>query len=188
MKTQAEKWGLIGGLEKKDIVILDYQPQWPIKFHEHAEIIRQAVGAAVLQIEHIGSTSVSGLAAKPIIDILLVVEASGNEASYMPHLEAVGYVLRVREPEFHEHRMFRTPERDVHIHVLSRGSSEIERYRIFRDALRTNVEARQRYEVTKRQLATQSWPDMNAYAEAKTQVIESIIATAKAVRLGHAKS
>jgi len=94
-------------------------------------------------------------------------------------MEAAGYTLRVREPDFHEHRMFRTPQRDVHIHVFSAGSPEIERHLIFRRRLRTNADDRARYEQTKRRLATQSWPDMNAYAQAKTQVIEAIIAAAR---------
>jgi GrpB-like predicted nucleotidyltransferase (UPF0157 family) len=138
------------------------------------------LGAVALRIEHIGSTSVPGLAAKAIIDILLVVEDSGNEVSYLPELEAAGFVLRVREPEFHEHRMLRTPARDVHLHVFSLGSTEIERYLTFRDRLRRNVEDRQRYETTKRTLAAQSWSDMDAYANAKTEAVEGIIASALA--------
>ena len=105
---------------------------------------------------------------------------SRDEILYLPQLEAIGYELRVREPDFHEHRMFRTPARDVHVHVYSAGSSEIERNLIFRDRLRSNPQDRQRYEDTKRKLATQSWSDMNAYAAAKTQIIEQITATAQA--------
>jgi GrpB-like predicted nucleotidyltransferase (UPF0157 family) len=172
--------GLIGGPEKREIIICDYDPCWPQKFAEHARRIRGAVGPATLRIEHIGSTSVPGLAAKPIIDILLVVENSADERTYLPQLERAGYVLRVREPDFHEHRMFRTQNRDMHIHIFSRGSVEIERYLTFRDRLRTNVADRQLYETTKRKLAAQDWPDMNAYADAKTAVIEAITARARA--------
>ena len=111
--------------------------------------------------------------------MLLVVEDSGDEASYLPEMEAAGYVLRVREPDFHQHRMLRTPERDVHIHVFSSGSPEIERSLTFRDRLRRNRQERQLYERTKRKLAAQDWSDMNAYAEAKTEVIEGIIAVAR---------
>jgi GrpB-like predicted nucleotidyltransferase (UPF0157 family) len=77
------------------------------------------VGEAALSVEHIGSTSVPGLAAKPIVDILLVVGDSRDEGSYLPAMEGAGYVLRVREPGFDEHRMFRTPAKDVHVHVFS---------------------------------------------------------------------
>src|SRR5262252_3418594 len=96
--------GLIGGSEKRTIIIMEYDPQWPARYKEHASRIRQAVGASALQIEHIGSTSVPGLGAKPVIDILLVVKDAANEAEYLPALEAAGYVLRVREPGFDEHR------------------------------------------------------------------------------------
>jgi GrpB-like predicted nucleotidyltransferase (UPF0157 family) len=179
MTDDAQQWGLIGGIEKRDIEILDYDPQWQKKFQVHAEIIIGALGEAALQIEHIGSTSVPGLAAKPIIDILVVVADSANEVSYLPCLQAAGYELRVREPNFHEHRMLRTPARDVHIHVFSCASPEIERYLTFRNRLRTNAHDRQTYEATKRRLAAQSWPDMNAYADAKSEVVERIISTAR---------
>ena len=129
----------------------------------------------------IGSTSVPGLGAKPVVDILVVVADSGDESSYLPQLQKIGYELRVREPEWHEHRMFRTPEKDVHIHVYSLGCVEIERYLLFRDRLRTHLEERDRYENTKRQLAARDWPDMNLYAEAKTEVIEQIISAARKV-------
>jgi GrpB-like predicted nucleotidyltransferase (UPF0157 family) len=112
--------------------------------------------------------------------MLLVVADSSREADYLPQLEAAGYALRVREPEFYEHRMFRTPQRDLHLHVFSAGCVEIERYLTFRDRLRSNSHDRQRYEATKRTLAAQPWPDIDAYADAKTEVVESIIAAARA--------
>ncbi|HEV3340891.1 MAG TPA: GrpB family protein [Pirellulales bacterium] len=180
MKFEPTEIGLIGGVEKREIQILDYDPRWQDKYQTHSARISAAVGATALRIEHIGSTSVPGLAAKPIIDILVVVADSAIESAYLPRLESAGYVLRVREPEFHEHRMFRTPERDVHIHVFSLGSPEIERYLVFRDRLRTNSDDRLRYEKTKRDLAARSWDDMNAYADAKTEVVEGILARARA--------
>jgi len=162
----------------KLINIGDYDTSWPSKFQAHAGRIAKALGEVALRLEHIGSTSVPGLAAKPIIDILVVVQDSSNESAYLPRLEAAGYELRVREPEWHEHRMFRTPEKDVHVHIYSAGCREIQRNLLFRDRLRTNSDDRQRYEQTKRELATQDWLDMNDYANAKTDVIESIIAAA----------
>ena len=169
---------LIGGVEKVKITIVDYDAAWPKKFETHAAIIARALGETALRIEHIGSTSVPGLAAKPIIDILVVVQDSTNESTYLRQLEAAGYVLRVREPEWNEHRMLRTPEKDVHLHVYSTGCPEIERNLIFRDRLRRNSDDRRRYEQTKRELARQGWADTNDYAAAKTDVIESIIAGA----------
>ena len=172
--------GLIGGVEKCEIKIVDYDPDWPIKFEWHAKVIADALGPSALRIEHIGSTSVPGLAAKPIIDILVVVPDSTNESAYLPQLEAAGYVLRVREPDWNEHRMFRTPGKDVHIHIYSAGCQEIERCLTFRDRLRKNADDKNRYENTKRQLATKEWSDMDAYAKAKTKVVESIIGAAHA--------
>jgi GrpB-like predicted nucleotidyltransferase (UPF0157 family) len=170
--------GLIGGVEKLKVTIVDYDARWPNKFAQHAAVIARALGDAALTIEHIGSTSVPGLAAKPIIDILVVVNDSTDESVYLPQLEAAGYVLRVREPDWNEHRMFRTLERDVHVHIYSAGCPEIQRNLVFRDRLRANVADRQRYEQTKRELATKEWRDMNDYAAAKTEVIESILAAA----------
>ena len=169
---------VIGEIEPQSIVIVDYDPAWPERFRREEARIQAALGKAALSVEHIGSTSVPGLAAKPIVDILLVVEDSGDEPSYLPALEAAGYVLRVREPDFDEHRMFRTPEKDVHLHVFSAGSPEIERHLLLRDHLRESEEDRELYARTKRELASRDWPSMQHYAEAKTGVIEGIIARA----------
>ena len=179
MADEATETGLIGGVEKARIQIVDYDPGWPSKFGVHAGIIARAIRDRALRIEHIGSTSVPGLAAKPIVDILVVVDDSADESAYLPQLEAAGYVLRVREPDWHEHRMFRTSAKDVHVHIYSAGCPEIQRNLLFRDRLRTNVDDRRRYEQTKRELATQDWSDMNDYAAAKTDVIESIITAAQ---------
>jgi GrpB-like predicted nucleotidyltransferase (UPF0157 family) len=172
--------GLIGGAEKREIKIIAYDPVWPQKYEAHAKRIAGALGRDALRVEHIGSTSVPGLAAKPIVDILVVVQDSADESAYLPQLEAAGYVLRVREPDWNEHRMFRTPEQDVHVHIYSVGCPEIERNLSFRDRLRRNTDDRRRYERRKRELAAKEWPDMNAYADAKTEVIESIIAAEQA--------
>ncbi len=171
---------IIGGVEVPVIFIADYDPAWPARFRREAAKIRAVLGEAALRIEHIGSTAVPGLAAKPIVDVLLVVRDSGDEASYVPALEGSGYVLRVRERDFHEHRMLRTAEKDVHVHVYSPGSPEIRRYLLLRDHLRGDAEGRELYARTKRRLAAGDWPSMQHYAEAKTGVIESIIARATA--------
>ena len=173
---------IIGEVEPQAIVIADYDPTWPGRFRREEARVRAALGEAALSVEHIGSTSVPGLPAKPIVDILLAVEDSGDEGSYVPALEEAGYVLRVREPDFDEHRMFRTPEKDVHVHVFSSGSPEIERYLLLRERLRENEEDRELYARTKRELARREWPSMQHYAEAKTEVVEGIIARAAAAR------
>src|SRR5215207_4395174 len=153
MAVEPLSTGLIGGVEKREIKIVEYDPDWPRKFQTHARIIAGGLGGSALRIEHIGSTSVPGLAAKPIIDILVVVQDSTDEPAYLPQLEAAGYVLRVREPNWNEHRMFKTPEADVHIHIYSTGCPEIQRNLIFRNRLRHNSDDRRRYEQTKRELA-----------------------------------
>jgi GrpB-like predicted nucleotidyltransferase (UPF0157 family) len=144
---------LIGGFEKREINICYYDPSWVEKFQRHAKIVAVALGERALAIEHIGSTSVPGLAAKSIVDMLLVVANSADESSYLPALEAAGYILRVREPDWHQHRMLRTPELDVHLHVYSHGCPEIDRYLLFRNRLRESTADRQLYEATKRELA-----------------------------------
>src|SRR5215211_37443 len=148
---------MIEEIEKRAIVIADYDPAWPERFRGEEARIRAALGEVALSVEHIGSTSVPGLAAKPIVDILLVVEDSADETSYVPALQEAGYVLRVREPDFDEHRMFRTPQKDVHMHVFSAGSKEIERYVLLREHLRENEEERELYARTKRELAMREW-------------------------------
>jgi GrpB-like predicted nucleotidyltransferase (UPF0157 family) len=173
---------ILGEIEQPTIVIADYDPAWPERFRQEEVRIRAALGEAALSVVHIGSTSVPGLAAKPIVDILLVVEDSGEEATYLPAMEEAGYVLRVREPDFDEHRMFRTPTKDVHVHVFSAGSPEIERYLLLRDRLRQNEAEREFYAQMKRELAKRDWPTMEHYAEAKTEVVEGIISRATAAR------
>lgn len=178
---------LIGGIEKREIVLLDYDPAWPEKFRRHAKILARALGSTALRIEHVGSTSVPGLAAKPIIDIDVLVPDSSDEGAYLPALVQAGYVLRVREGDWHQHRMFRTPELDVHVHIFSQGCVEFTRHLAFRDRLRTNEVDRLLYESVKRELVQKEWPDMNSYARAKTEVVEQILARAEQVKRATSK-
>ena len=164
------------------ILIADYDPEWPSLFEREAQRIRRALGGRVVLLEHVGSTSVPGLAAKPLIDILLVVPDSSDEAAYVPALEAEGYVLRIREPNWYEHRVLKGPDTDVNLHVLSPGCVEIERMVGFRDWLRTRDQDRAIYERTKRELAARPWKYVQHYADAKTVVVEEILARALAGR------
>jgi GrpB-like predicted nucleotidyltransferase (UPF0157 family) len=163
------------------VYLAEYDPSWPDRFARHEERIAAALGKRALRIEHVGSTSVPGLAAKPTIDILLVVANSADEETYVAAMEAAGYELRVREPEWHEHRMFADGERTTQVHVLSDGNAEIQRFLIFRDRLRTNQADRDFYERTKRELATKEWKYVQNYADAKGPVVEEIIARARGV-------
>jgi GrpB-like predicted nucleotidyltransferase (UPF0157 family) len=163
---------LVGGREPRQIVIVDYDPEWPERFAAERDRISAALGPDALAVLHVGSTSVPGLAAKPIVDVLVVVSDVEDEVAFVPALEAAGYVLRVREPG---HRMLRTPELDVHVHVLSDGDGEIDRMVRFRDTLRRSEDDRLAYEQLKRSLAEREWRDMNAYADAKGALIERIL-------------
>lgn len=160
------------------IELVDYDPAWPALFAREEARIRAALGVRVVRLEHTGSTSVPGLAAKPIIDMTLVVADSSDEAAYVPDLEAAGYVLRIREPEWWEHRVLKGPDTDVHLHVFSAGCPEVERMVGFRDWLRAHDDDRGLYERTKRELAGREWRFMQNYADAKTGVVEEIIARA----------
>lgn len=172
---------LIGGRERREIVLVDHDPAWAGRYEVERRRIVEALGDRALRIDHIGSTSVPGLAAKPIVDIDLSVADPDDEPAYVPDLEAAGYVLRVREPG---HRLVRTPELDVHVHVCALGSEWEQRHLVFRDWLRTHPDDRQRYEDVKRSLADRVWDDTNDYADAKTDVIAAIMARAAPIDRG----
>jgi GrpB-like predicted nucleotidyltransferase (UPF0157 family) len=162
------------------IQVVDYDPRWPDLFRREADRIRAALGERVLLLEHIGSTSVPGLAAKPIVDILLVVPDPSDEPAYLPDLEAAGYVLVIREPEWFQHRCLKGPDTNVNLHVHPPDSPEVERYLLFRERLRAFPEDRARYQRVKRQLADRDWTYVQEYADAKSEVVEDIIARARA--------
>lgn len=172
---------IIGGAEAVHVDLEPYDARWTDAFAEHRDRIRVALGAGAesVRIEHIGSTSVPGLAAKPIIDVLVTVDDITAEEDHVDRLLAAGYVLRVREPG---HRLVRTPERTVHVHVYEHGARAVEDYLLFRDRLRADAADRALYEDTKRELFRRQWDDMNDYADAKTEVIEAIRARARAAR------
>jgi GrpB-like predicted nucleotidyltransferase (UPF0157 family) len=163
---------LIGGRERREIVIADYDPEWPRRFARERERIAAVLGERAFRIEHVGSTAVPGLGAKPIVDVLVAV-TEPEDASLTAALDAAGYELRVREPA---HRMFRTPARDVHVHLWAQNDPEIARTLRFRDRLRSDLAERSAYEALKRELAAREWSDMNEYAEAKSPLIEEILA------------
>jgi len=164
------------------VVIEDYNPAWPLWFDEERARIEAALGPVALSVAHTGSTSVPGLPAKPIIDVLLQVDDSADE-SYVPALAAAGFELRIREPEWLEHRVLRRrgEPHDVNLHVFSPryAAAEIERMLGFRDWLRAHEDDRDRYAATKRELSTRDWKYVQDYADAKTEVIEEILAKAR---------
>lgn len=161
------------------IPIANYDPRWPLVFRHEAEKITAALGHRALRIEHTGSTSVPGLAAKPILDMVLVVPDSTDENAYVPALERTGYRLTIREPGWHEHRMFKGLQLEINLHVFSDGCPEIERMLLFRDRLRSNAADRDLYLHTKLALAAKKWENVQDYADAKTAVIEEIVNRAR---------
>lgn len=162
------------------VTLVEYDPRWPELFEREANRVRSALGGNALRVEHAGSTSVPGLCAKPIIDMLLVVADSADESSYVPALEAAGYTLRVREPDWFEHRMFKGPDTDINLHVFTEGASEVERMLRFRDWLRANDTDREYYASSKRSLAQRVWRHVQHYADAKTSIVQEIMDRANA--------
>ena len=162
---------LIGGPEGGSVRLSPYRAEWAERFAVERERIAAALGPAAERIEHVGSTSVPGLDAKPIVDILVAV-ADPTDPRACEALEAAGYVLRVDEPE---HRMFRTPERDVHVHLWVSGTEDVTRHVEFRDRLRASEADRQAYSELKHELAGREWADINDYADAKGTLIAEIL-------------
>lgn len=157
------------------VTVADYDPAWPARFASLAARIRVALAEAALELHHAGSTSVPGLAAKPVIDIVLVVADSADEASYVPGLEAAGWTLRVREPDWFEHRCLKTVDPASNLHVFTAGCDEVGRMLAFRDHLRADAADRRLYEETKRTLAAERWAVMQDYADAKSEVVAVIM-------------
>lgn len=162
------------------VSLVEPDPRWPGWYAREQQRIRAALGSRAVLVEHVGSTSVPGLAAKPVIDIVLVVADSSDEADYLPALQDAGYRLKLREPGCQEHRMLIDHEPDVQVHVFSPDSPEVARMLLFRDRLRTHPDDREQYQRTKRELAARRWAYVQDYADAKSSVVEVILANAQA--------
>ncbi len=162
------------------IYLAPYDPAWPAQYEGEAAKIRAALGEKALVLEHVGSTSIPGLSAKPIIDILLAVTNSANEDAYVPALTAQGYRLHLREPDWEQHRVLKGEAPVVNLHVFTAGTPEIARMVGFRDRCRTHPEELALYAEAKRALASQVWRHVQHYANAKSEVVEAIVARALA--------
>lgn len=166
----------VGEVERQPVVIVEPDPTWPDRYEREAGRIRGALGERVVELHHVGSTSVPDLPAKPIIDIVLVVVDPADEASYVPDLEAIGFELRIREPDWYEHRILKPAgSRDVNLHVFGPGCEEVTAMLRFRDHLRRDPADQQLYADTKRELAHRAWPTVQHYADAKTEVVREIL-------------
>ncbi|WP_026124128.1 GrpB family protein [Nocardiopsis baichengensis] len=159
------------------VVLTEYDPKWPYLFQREAERVRETLGDAVLAVEHVGSTAVPGLAAKPCVDVLLLVGDPAEEDAYRPALEKAGYTLHFAEPDFHDHRVFKGPGVTMNLHVFADGA-EPRRMLALRDRLRADAGDRGLYERTKRELAERFRDSVQDYSEAKTGVIEEILSRA----------
>jgi len=162
------------------IYLAPYDPGWPQLYLAAAARIRAALGDRAIVVEHIGSTSIPGLSAKPIIDILLAVADSADEDAYVPDLAEHRFRLHLREPDWEQHRVMKGDDPLINLHVFTVGSAEIRRVLGFRDRCRAHPEERRLYEETKRELAARTWRHVQHYANAKGDVVEAIIARALA--------
>ena len=167
---------IFGGPETDKLLLVEHDPAWATVFEHHRGRVLEVLGDTALAVHHVGSTSVPGLMAKPIVDMLLLVDDVTAEEDHVDRLVEAGYVLRVRDPG---HRMLRTPERDVHLHVHEPDHPESTDLLLFRDRLRSHPGDRDLYEATKRALIKQPWTHMQAYADAKGPVVEEIKARAR---------
>lgn len=164
-----------------DVAVVAADPAWPAQFEAVAAAIRGALGGRALVVEHVGSTAVPGLPAKPVIDVDLVVADPADEASYVPALEALGFALRVREPWWFGHRLLRGASPVSHVHVFGPDSPEVVRHRIFRDWLRGDADERDRYAAAKlaaSAAASAAGEHGMQYNARKEQVVREIYARA----------
>ena len=153
----------------------EYDDRWPVLYEREEQRIRETLKDRVVILEHVGSTSVPGLCAKPIIDIVLAVEDSADEASYVPAMEEAGYTLHIREPGWYDHRLFKGVDTPINLHVFSADCEETDRMIGFRNHLRGNETARNEYAAEKRRLAQRKWKHVQNYADAKSDVIQKIM-------------
>ncbi|MEV4534894.1 GrpB family protein [Asanoa sp. NPDC049518] len=157
------------------ISVVAYDPEWPALYARHAARIRAALGPTALAVEHVGSTAVPGLAAKFRIDVDVVVADPRLEDAYLPALTAAGYVLRIREPEWYEHRCLHGFDPPCNVHVFPPDCDEHLRHLILRDWLRTHPEDRARYAAEKRRIATSGVTYMAEYANQKSTIIIELL-------------
>lgn len=168
--------GWVGGPRPSSdpVRVVDPDPAWPQVFAEEVERLRALLGDVAVRIEHIGSTSVPDLPAKPIIDVDVEVADTTDEAAYVPALERVGYRLVLREPWWNGHRMLLGINGGSHVHVFPVGAPEVLRHLLFRDWLRTHPEDRALYARAKRELAQTTATAPGDYTLAKNGVIDDI--------------
>jgi GrpB-like predicted nucleotidyltransferase (UPF0157 family) len=170
----------IGAIERRPVVLAEPDPAWADQFDVERRLIAGALAETAVELHHVGSTSVAGLPAKPTLDLVLVVSDPVDEPAYVPALESIGYQLRIREPDWYQHRLLRRPPAEIHLHVFGPACAEVERMLRFRDHLRAHPDDRDEYADEKRRLGARDWPTVQHYADAKTEIITRILERAAA--------
>jgi GrpB-like predicted nucleotidyltransferase (UPF0157 family) len=171
---------LIGESGRDPVALVGPTQEWAEMFAEIRTRLAAALGSTALRIEHVGSTSIPGIAAKPVIDVEISVADIEDEAAFVPQIEALGWVLRSREQG---HRYFRDPAgtpRRVQVHVCQVGSKWEREHLLFRDYLRTHPERARAYEDLKRAASKRYETNRLAYTEAKGPFIEETLSLAEA--------
>jgi GrpB-like predicted nucleotidyltransferase (UPF0157 family) len=172
---------LPGFSSEAGIAVVPYSVTWPDRYADVERLVRQALGFRVLGLQHVGSTSVPGLAAKPVLDVDLVVADPDDEGNYVPPLDAAGFTLRIREPWWYRHRLLRLDAPRTNLHVFGPECPEPVRHRLFRDWLRSHPEDRELYASVKRasaQAANAAQEDVEQYNARKEAVLREIYARA----------
>lgn len=180
-RTADGRMQLLGPSRGELVTLADYDPEWRARFEVIRDRLVAALGSTALRVEHVGSTSIPGLAAKPVIDVQLSVPDIEDEAAYTPAIESLGWPLLAREPDV-GHRYFRDPAgipRRVQIHVCQVGSKWERDHLLFRDYLRAHPERAAAYEAMKRSAIERYGADRLAYTEAKGPFIERALADAE---------
>ncbi|GAB2454184.1 GrpB family protein [Nocardioides hungaricus] len=157
----------VGAWSPAPVEVVAPDPAWPEWYVVVRKQVCATLGERVLAIAHVGSTAVPGLWAKPMIDVDLTVADSADEDAWLPDLRAAGFVLRVREPDWEEHRLLRGPEPATNLHVFSPGAREPRRHLLFRDWLRAHPDDRDQYAGVKREVAARGFTDSMLYNNAK---------------------
>jgi GrpB-like predicted nucleotidyltransferase (UPF0157 family) len=165
---------VVGSSRPGEVRVVRYDETWPEQAGALIAEIRSALGDRVIALEHVGSTSVPGLAAKPVLDFVLTVADPADEAAYVEPLGPIGLVLHIREPEWDQHRMLTKPDRSVNLHVFGPGSHEPARVVAFRDWLRDHPEDRDEYGALKTSLAAEGFGRVMDYNNHKAALVYDI--------------
>lgn len=183
--TRAAEVGVPPARAKKRVVVVEYDAEWPRAFERVRRVVAAALGDVAVGIEHVGSTAVPGLAAKPIIDIDVIAASAPEVAVAIERLAAIGYVHRgdlgiVGREAFSHPRVGRDgePMPEQHLYVCQADGDEVWRHLAFRDYLRANPEARERYAAVKRKGARLYAEDRDAYQEHKSALVRELLAAA----------